>query len=284
MKQYLEAIDSIVKTGKWVENPRTGTLCLTKIGISQRYDVGAGEFPIITTRKVNWKSAIAELLGYLRGYSSAAEFRALGCKTWDANANENEAWLANPNRTGEDDMGRVYGVQGREWTNSRGQTLDQLQKIYDDLKAGEDDRGEILTFWNPGEFDQGCLRPCLHTHHFSLLDGELFLDSFQRSWDGLLGGVFNNIQCYALLAIMAQITGHKAGVANHHIVNAHIYENQLNVLLDKGQLQREPKLGARLVLSPDIKTLEDVLTWVTPDNFTVENYDPAESIVYPFSV
>ena len=98
-----------------VENKRTGTRCLTVINAELEYDVANNKFPMITTRKSYYKAAIAELLGYLRGYSSAAQFRDIGCMTWDANANENQAWLNNPNRPGEDDMGRVYGVQARYW-------------------------------------------------------------------------------------------------------------------------------------------------------------------------
>ncbi len=284
MKQYLDLVRRTLEEGEWVHNDRTGIDCLTLISGQMRYNVGAGEFPIVTTRKTFWKTAIAELLGYLRGYSSAAEFRAIGCKTWDANANENESWLKNPNRKGEDDMGRVYGVQGREWTNSRGETVDQLRKIYDHLRAGIDDRGEILTFWNPGEFDLGCLRPCMHTHTFSLLNGRLYLDSNQRSSDLLLGTVSNAIQCYVLLAIMAQITGNEPAFAVHNNVNCHIYGNQYDVLLSEGQLDREPRPGAKLWINPEIKTLEDVLTWVTTEDFRVENYNPHDPIRYPFAV
>ena len=71
------------------------------------YDVSKNEFPLITTRKSYWKAAIAELIGYIRGYDNAADFRSLGTKTWDANANENVSWLNNPARQGKDDMGRV---------------------------------------------------------------------------------------------------------------------------------------------------------------------------------
>ena len=111
MKQYLELCQRIVDQGQWVENKRTGTRCLTVINADLEYDVANNQFPMITTRKSYYKAAIAELLGYLRGYDSAEQFRSIGCKTWDANANENSAWLNNPNRKGEDDMGRVYGVQ-----------------------------------------------------------------------------------------------------------------------------------------------------------------------------
>jgi len=88
-------------------------------------------------------------------------------------------------------MGRVYGVQGRRWRNSVGEEFDQLHKIYDNLRNGIDDRGEILTFYNPGEFHMGCLRPCMHTHTFSLLGGKLYLTSSQRSCDVPLGQNFN---------------------------------------------------------------------------------------------
>ncbi|MDO7672016.1 MAG: thymidylate synthase, partial [OM182 bacterium] len=164
MHQYLDLCRRIVEEGEWVANERTGKRCLTVINADLQYSVERNEFPIITTRKSYWKAAIAELLGYLRGYDNAADFRALGTKSWDANSNENAAWLANPVRRGEDDMGRVYGVQGRAWAKPNGEPLDQLRKIVDDLNKGLDDRGEILTFYNPGEFDLGCLRPCMHTH------------------------------------------------------------------------------------------------------------------------
>ncbi|WP_168419473.1 MULTISPECIES: thymidylate synthase [Acinetobacter] len=283
MKQYLDLCQRIVDEGVWVENERTGKRCLTVINADLEYNVGANEFPLVTTRKSYWKAAIAELLGYLRGYDNAAQFRAIGCNTWNANANENEAWLANPHRKGEDDMGRVYGVQGRHWRNSEGKVFDQLRKIYDDLRNGIDDRGEILTFYNPGEFDMGCLRPCMHTHTFSLVGGTLYLTSSQRSCDVPLGQNFNQIQVFTLLALMAQITGHKAGKAYHKIVNAHIYEDQLEMMRDV-QLKREPYPSPKLHINPDIKSLEDIETWVTLDDFDVEGYQYHEPIAYPFSV
>ena len=283
MKQYLDLCQRIVDEGVWVENERTGKRCLTVINADLDYNVGANEFPLVTTRKSYWKAAIAELLGYLRGYDSAAQFRAIGCNTWNANANENEAWLANPYRKGKDDMGRVYGVQGRRWRNSVGEEFDQLHKIYDNLRNGIDDRGEILTFYNPGEFHMGCLRPCMHTHTFSLLGGKLYLTSSQRSCDVPLGQNFNQIQVFTLLALMAQITGHEAGKAYHKIVNAHIYEDQLELMRDV-QLKREPYPSPKLHINPEIKSLEDIETWVTLDDFKVEGYQYHESIAYPFSV
>jgi thymidylate synthase len=283
MQQYLALCQRIVDEGVWIENQRTGKRCLTVINADLSYDVGNNQFPIITTRKSYWKAAIAELLGYLRGYDNAADFRALGTKSWDANANDNEAWLNNPVRKGEDDMGRVYGVQGRRWQTPDGSTLDQLAKIVNNLQQGLDDRGEILTFYNPGEFHLGCLRPCMHTHNFSLLGDTLYLTSYQRSCDVPLGLNFNQIQVFTLLALMAQITGHKPGMAYHKIVNAHIYEDQLQLMRDV-QLKRKPFAPPQLNINPDIKSLNDLETWVTLDDFDVVGYQHHDPIAYPFSV
>ena len=283
MHQYLELCQRIIDQGVWIENERTGKRCLTVINADLTYDVGNNQFPIITTRKSYWKAAIAELLGYLRGYDNAADFRALGTKSWDANANENQAWLNNPVRKGADDMGRVYGVQGRRWQKPDGSVLDQLQKIVSDLSKGLDDRGEILSFYNPGEFDLGCLRPCMHTHNFSLLGDTLYLTSYQRSCDVPLGLNFNQIQVFTLLALMSQIIGKKPGMAYHKIVNAHIYEDQLELMRDV-QLKRKPFAPPTLHINPEIKTLKDIETWVTLDDFSVEGYQHHDPITYPFSV
>ena len=283
MKQYLALSQRIIDQGSWVENKRTGKKCLTVVNADLSYDVANNQFPIITTRKSFWKAAIAELLGYLRGYDNAADFRKLGTKSWDANANENEDWLSNPARKGKDDMGRVYGVQGRSWRKPDGSRLDQLRKVVDNLTNGVDDRSEILTFYNPGEFDLGCLRPCMHTHTFSLLENTLHLTSYQRSCDVPLGLNFNQIQVFTLLALMAQITGKAPGIAYHKIVNAHIYEDQLD-LMRTVQLKREPFQPPKLHINFDIKALEDIESWVTLDDFMVEGYRHHDPIVYPFSV
>ncbi|MGR6871692.1 thymidylate synthase [Pseudomonas sp. HK3] len=283
MKQYLDLCRRVIEDGIWIENERTGKHCLTVVNADLEYRVDKNEFPLITTRKSFYKAAIAEFLGYIRGYDNADDFRKLGAKTWDANANLNDAWLNNTHRKGEDDMGRVYGVQGRSWAKPDGGFVDQLKKIVDNLKKGIDDRGEIMSFYNPGEFHMGCLRPCMHTHNFSLLGDTLYLTSYQRSCDVPLGLNFNQVQVFFFLAIMAQITGHKAGVAYHKIVNAHIYEDQLELMRDV-QLKREPFSSPKLIINPDIKSLEDLETWVTMDDFKVEGYEHHESIAYPFSV
>jgi thymidylate synthase len=283
MRAYLDLCQRIIDNGTWIENERTGKRCLTVINADLEYRVDKNEFPMITTRKSFYKSAIAEFIGYIRGYDNAADFRALGTKTWDANANLNEAWLNNPHRKSEDDMGRVYGIQGRSWAKPEGGYIDQLKKVVDNLTNGIDDRAEIITFYNPGEFHMGCLRPCMHTHNFSLLGDTLYLTSYQRSCDVPLGLNFNQVQVYVFLALMAQITGKKPGIAYHKIVNAHLYEDQIE-LMKNVQLTRQPFPSPQLIINPKITTLKDLETWVTMDDFNVEGYQCHEAIKYPFAV
>lgn len=283
MKQYLELCRRVIESGEWVENERTGKRCLTVINADLEYDVSDGELPVLTTKKLFWKPAIAEMLGYLRGYTSAADFRKIGCNTWNVNANENSVWLANPFRKGTDDMGRCYGAQGRDWRNPEGKSIDQLLNVYNDLRQGIDNRSEIMTFMNPGERDRACLNSCMHTHTFSILGEKLYLTSCQRSDDLPLGHGFNQVQVSWLLMIMAQITGLKPAKAFHKIVNAHIYEDQLELIRDV-QLKREPLPLPKLEINPDIKTLNDLETWVTVDDFKLIGYKHHPAIKFAFAV
>lgn len=283
MKQYLDLCQRIVDDGVWVENARTGTRCKTVINADFVYDCRDGYHPIVTTRKAPFKMAIAEMLGYLKGYDSAAQFRALGAKTWDANANENAAWLANPHRKGTDDMGRCYGVQGRGFIGSDGTVVDQVKNVLDDLCRGIDNRREIITFYNPAEIHLGCLAPCMHTHTFSILDGGLYLTSISRSVDVPLGLVANSQQAAMLLMLFAQIANLKPMFVYHKLINCHIYENQLD-LVENVQLKRDPLPLPTLHINPSIKSLEDIDTWVTADDFTLDGYEYHPPIDYPFSV
>jgi len=271
--QYRDLCQRIITEGVNIPNPRTGKFCRTVINADFVYDVGKGEYPIISTRKAGYKFAIAELLGYIRGYSSAKDFRKVGCKTWDANANLNKAWLANPHRKGKDDMGKVYGAVARDFGG-----IDLWDGVVSDLSKGIDNRGEIVTFWKPDDFYRGCLRPCMHSHQFSILDDTLYLNSTQRSVDVPLGLVANMQQCYVLLAIMAQVCGLKAGKVFHKLVNCHLYEDQIELM--KKQLQRTPvHCKPRLNINRDVMKLEDF----TLQDFKLANYLSHEPIKYPFS-
>jgi len=248
-KQFLELGKKIIEEGVWVNNERTGTKCLTVIGHTMTYDVGAGEVPLLNTKQSFPVSAVAEIIGYLRKYTNAQQFADIGAKTWFVNANETVAWLNNPNRKGENDMGKVYGAA---------QCEGELEKVYNNLKQGIDDRGETLSFWNPDKFSEGCLRPCMRFHTFSILGNTLHLTSESRSVDYACGLNFNSIQCYFLLLFMARITGLKPGKVTHHLINVHIYEEHLDNV--KLQLSRkvDSSFETRMYLENWVTCLEDV--------------------------
>lgn len=280
-KQYIDLMQRIVDEGHWIENERTGKACKTVINADFVYDCSDNQIEIVTTRKSYYRMAIAEFMGYLRGYTSAQQFRDLGCTTWDQNANETAAWLASPFRKGEDDIGRAYGTQIRDWHGAE-DSHDQLMEVYNDLRQGIDNRGEILTFWNPGEHQLCALRPCMFLHMFSIVGDTLYLNSVQRSVDVPLGLNFNMVQVQWFLIAMAQVTGLKPGKAFHKLINCHVYDDQYDTMVNE-QLVREPILCTPELLLPEDLTMEQLLTTTRPEDFVVTGYDSHPPIKYPMS-
>lgn len=243
-------------------------------------------FPIITTKKVNFDAVKAELIGFIRGYTSAADFRALGCKIWDANANENKSWLANPNRRGADDLGRIYGKQWRNWVSveetllgSDLKHLDQLAKALDTIINDPTSRRIIVNAWRPDELHLMALPPChlLFQILVSQEDKRLNLCMYQRSCDMFLGVPFN-ISSYALLlCLIAKATGYTPGTLTMFLADVHIYENhleQVDLLLTRAPLSR-PRL---IVESPNRigSTPAQMLEWLEnllPERITLDRYE-----------
>jgi thymidylate synthase len=288
MKQYLDLIRDILKHGSWQEN-RTGIRTLSLSGAMMRFDLQEG-FPAVTTKKLAFKSAIGELVGFLRASRSAADFRALGCKVWDQNANDNKEWLANPYRLAVDDLGPVYGVQWREWPAykllsldhpetqaqfndalERGyqqigivdaadgvkslllyKAVDQLRYCLDKIIKNPGDRRIIFHGWNCAQLEEMALPPCHLLYQFLVNPStkELSLCLYMRSNDVGLGTPFNLTEAGALLHLVARLTGYKPRWLSYFIADAHIYENHLPML--KEQLERTPYPAPKLVLSDRI--------------------------------
>lgn len=281
MQQYLDLLRTVLETGSWQDN-RTGIRTLSIPGASMRYDLQRG-FPAVTTKKLAFKTLIGETVGFLRATRSAADFRDLGCKVWDQNANENRQWLDNPYRAGPDDLGPVYGVQWREWpaykvlpTAQAGQVEDALARGYRQLTAFEDeggakvvlyksidqlrqcldtihrnpgDRRIIFHGWNPAQLEEMALPPCHLLYQFIVNPAakEISLCMYQRSADLLLGVPFNAAASAALLHLVGRLTGYTPRWLTHFIGDAHIYENHLDAVTE--QLKREPLPAPRLVIS-----------------------------------
>lgn len=288
---YFNLVEDILTTGELSSN-RTGIDTLYKNGLYMEFDMQEG-FPLLTTKRVPWKSAFGEMLGFIRGYTNAADFRTLGCAVWDKNANENEDWLNNPNRTGVDDLGRIYGYRWRNWENiiaKDGKYLhtytDQLKGIYNKLSNNIDDRRLIVEGWHPAELDMQALPVCHKSLQFSLRNNKTTLDLFiyVRSNDVGLGMPFNVAQYAWLLHLMAKITNHTPGKLLYFAMNYHIYTNHIEPL--KELLKRQWKKSPILSLSGCVSDLNFLETTKYPiDIWTrIENYDPWPNIKMEMAV
>ncbi len=280
MKQYLDLCQRVLDEGV-VRPNRTGVDTIGIQGAMLQFNLAHG-FPAVTTKRLYYNKAFAEMLGFFRGYDNAAKFRALGCDVWDQNANENEQWLNNPRRKGTDDLGRIYGVQGRRWTGYDGTEYDQLRMVYNDLKDHKDNRREIVSHWNPAEMKRMALPPCHLLYQFGIQENRLNLTMYQRSADIPLGVPFN-IAGYAwLLCVMARITKLVPGVFTHFIHDAHIYVDQIDGI--ETQLTRTPKPLPRFWMLPQLKTFEDIDHHAKETDFKLANYDHHPGIKFPFAV
>lgn len=295
MKQYLDLVKTVLETGTLQEN-RTGIRTITIPGAMMRFDLAEG-FPAITTKRLAFKTAISELIGFLRAYRSAADFRQLGCKVWDQNANENAQWLSNPYRTQTDDLGEIYGVQWRRWpaykvlrateelqledAQQRGfkiigkfaegdsesvllyKAVDQLRQCMDTIINNPADRRIIFHAWNWAQLDQMALPPCHLLYQFlpNPSRKEISMCLYIRSNDLGLGAPFNIAEGAALLSLVGRLTGYVPRWFTYFIADAHIYENHQEMLYE--QLKRDPLPSPKLKISPRI-----------PDFAETGNYEP----------
>lgn len=281
---YLNVIRDLLDNGERTSN-RTGIDTLQKLGLYFEIDLQK-EFPLLTTKKVFYKSAFAEMLGFIRGYTNAADFRQLGTNVWNQNANENQEWLNNSYRKGTDDLGPIYGSQWRNWQNNDGKVIDQLRNVYEDLKNNVDNRREIVLAWNPGELNKMSLPPCHSFFQFGLRNNKEFLDMFLfiRSNDWFLGNCFNVAQYSFLLHLMANLTNHKPGKLMIYCFNVHLYVNHIEQA--KEQFSRSIRPAPSIEISDKVNSLEFLETTELPieEWITIHNYDPHPYIKAPMAV
>jgi thymidylate synthase len=301
MKQYLDLLRDIRNNGIRQGN-RTGIDTLTLPGAMLKFDLRDG-FPAVTTKRLAFKAVKGELIGFLRGCTSAADFRALGFKKWDENANENKQWLASPYRKGHDDLGRLGYSHGwrrfgeNPYGNEHGRPgVDQIAVALDTLRNNPESRRILVNAWNPAELDQAALPPC-HVL-FQLLphvDSKvLHMTMYQRSCDMFLGVPFNIASYALLLELFAAWSGYTAGTLTMFLADAHIYVNHLDQVDE--QLTREPQPLPKLVLDIPGRSfdgtsnkaidvpLEMLLDDLTPDCIWLEGYESYGALTAPMAV
>ena len=286
MKNYLDLLRDILDNGTRQAN-RTGVDAISIPGAMLRFDLADG-FPAMTTRKLAFKSVVGELLGFLRGYDNAADFRALGCRIWDQNANENAQWLASPHRKGTDDLGLIY--PWRRLPGADGTLLDQVMNVLLAIRERPTDRRIIIDTWRPELFDRMALPPCHLCYQFivNVERNELNLCMFQRSADVFLGINFNVSSAALLLSIVAHLTGYTPRYFTHFLGDAHIYVNHIDQVNE--QLTRTPGTLPTLVINERIPRGSPTSfdpSWidrVEPSDFTLRDYHPQAAITAPMAV
>ncbi|MEX3984082.1 thymidylate synthase [Paraburkholderia sp. EG287A] len=318
MQQFHDLVANILDNGIRESN-RTGIDTLSLPGQVLRFDLRDG-FPAITTKKLAFKSAVGELIGFMRGYLSAAQFRQLGCKVWDANANTTPSWLANPYRAecgGEDQLGRIYSAQWTDWRDWRAvhsfgesqalieqgyeliaedfdrstyvlrRGINQLEEVLTKLLTNPTDRRKVITGWRPDEWDQAALPSC-HTEYAwqcDTVNRVLHMTMQMRSFDVGLG--FNVTLCGLMLAIMAKLSGFTPGSFVMLINDAHIYVNHVDGMRE--MLSREHYPQPTLHLGDSIPTLTSadqvrgVFTRIQPDDIKIPDYVSHPRIVLPMA-
>ncbi|WP_394551645.1 thymidylate synthase [Agromyces sp. MMS24-JH15] len=215
------------------KSDRTGTGTTSVFGRQLRFDLSE-TFPLVTTKRVHFKSVAVELLWFLRGDSNVAWLHEHGVTIWDE-------WA---DASGE--LGPVYGVQWRSWPTPSGGHIDQIAQVIEDIRRTPDSRRLIVSAWNPADIPDMALAPCHALFQFYVADGKLSCQLYQRSADLFLGVPFN-IASYALLTLMvAQQTGLEPGEFVWTGGDCHVYDNHREQVAE--QLSREPFAPPRLAL------------------------------------
>ena len=258
MKQYLDLVRHVMEHGVDRED-RTGTGTRSVFGYQLRCNLADG-FPLLTTKKVHLKSIIYELLWFLRGDTNVRWLQEHGVRIWNEWADENG------------DLGPVYGSQWRAWPDGNGGTIDQIAQVIDQIKNTPDSRRIMVSAWNVAEVPTMKLPPCHSLFQFYVAEGKLSLQLYQRSADLFLGVPFNIASYSLLLMMVAHVTGLQPGEFIHTFGDAHIYRNHFDQI--KEQLSREPRPLPRMILNPEVKSIDDYKY----EDFTLEGYDPWPAI------
>lgn len=303
---YQNLLREILDNGV-VKTDRTGTGTTSRFGTQMRFDLQQG-FPLLTTKKLPFKTILGELLWFIKGDTKLKTLLLQNIHIWDewpfkhylkANnlpmpAVNGEEWKSQMKEFADrivsddefnekwGDLGPVYGKQWRNWVGSDGKSIDQLKDAIGMIRKSPDSRRIIVSAWNPAEIEEMAkagLPPCHCLFQFFVADGKLSCQLYQRSCDTFLGVPFN-IASYALLTIMiAHVTGLKPGEFVWTGGDTHIYSNHMDQV--KEQLTREPRaIPTVRILNQDVREIWDFKV----EDFELIGYDPHPPIKAPIAV
>lgn len=303
MQQFHDMLQTILDEGVLRPN-RTGVDTLFVPSFTLKFDMAEG-FPAITTKKLAFKAARGELFGFFRGFTSAAQFREIGCKVWDGNANVTPSWLANPFRKGEDDIGRSYPSQWTDWRDwrevSTKEEADRLVGAGYEIRAHDADRNVwvmrrginqleealrlimtdptnrriLVNGWRPDEHDQVPIPVC-HLAYQWLVDPvskKLHMCFFQRSFDTALA--FNIVIGAMFLEIMARLAGLQSGSVTQFVGDAHIYTTHIAGVKEMLTREHLPQPTLDLGNIPTLTSVDEI-----PGIFARLDYEQVQLVGY----
>ncbi len=258
MQQYLDFLQYVIGSGE-EKTDRTGTGTLSTFGYQMRFNL-KNQFPLLTTKKLHWKSIAYELLWFLRGDTNVAYLQQNQVRIWNAWADENG------------DLGPVYGKQWRSWQCADGKCIDQIDDVIKRIKTDPNSRRLIVNAWNVGELEQMALPPCHLLFQFCVANGELSCQLYQRSADIFLGVPFN-IASYSLLTYMI---AQQCNLTPKEFIwsggDCHLYKNHLDQTQE--QLSRSTYPPPTLVIKRQPESISDYQF----DDFSVVGYQAHPNI------
>jgi len=264
VREYHELLRLVLEKGR-CKNDRTGVGTISHFGAQARFELSKG-FPLLTTKRVHFKSVLVELLWFIRGETNIKFLTDHGVTIWNEWADKNG------------DLGRVYGAQWCDWRTPDGGSINQLQGVVDGIRNNPDSRRLIVTAWNPGEITRMALPPCHAMFQFYVQEGKLSCQLYQRSADLFLGVPFN-IASYALLtAMVAAVCDLEPGDFIHTFGDIHIYQNHLEQVHEQLSRVPRPLPSVRFLRKPkEISRFEY-------EDVQLIGYDPYPAIKAPIAV
>lgn len=299
---YLDMLAHIMENGV-DQQDRTGVGTREVFGHTLRFDLSDGSFPVLTTKRVAWKTAFKEMLWMLSGSANIRPLLLENVHIWSEwpharyvretgnqiDLKTFEQMIIDDEEFAEEwgDTGGAYGVQWRNWqtydpvegTNyfEAGESFDQIQEVINTLKNNPSSRRIIFTAWNPPHLHEMMLPPCHKTYQFQTSGGKLNLACYIRSWDTFLGGPFNIANAAMLLRLMAMHTGFEPGELVIFSVCTHIYSNHFDQV--RLQLERVPGEFPKLNIKPRESFFDHTI-----DDFELVGYNHQGEIKAPVAV
>jgi len=273
-KTFQENLELILTKG-YKKEDRTGTGTISFPGVMIRHDMSDG-YPLLTLRKVPFKSPAIELEGFIKGITSKKWYKERGCNYWNQWCNPQVVPYNTDNDTKKkmeecDDLGKIYGYQ---WRNFKG--VDQLKNIVNTLKKDPNNRRMVCSAWVPDQLNEMALPPCHFAWQVNVTDGKLNLFYYMRSVDFVLG---NDLNTYGLLLhLLAKESNLKEGMLVGFFADAHIYLNHIDGI--KELLNRNPTGNLPTIKTDNFKSIYD---WQYSDTILLD-YQPLPNVKFEVAV